>query len=285
MFVGNKDIATRKRMIKKGTGGAATKRTDNNKFDTMIAFCETLSCRRKAIMTYFGTTFQGDCGNCDNCMREAVGENVTAAARAVIGHVIETAGTEDTHALTASVVEEFRGMRRSAAKWAALVRQLIVNGLIEVRHSDMGRLHATPAGEAFLVEGSLVMPKTVGLTSAKFVRSGRAKSASAPRTARRPAAPRGEPAPYWEKPAAPRSRGRRSSGDSLLEALRAMRNAIAKEERQIEPFRVIHDNALKQMAELKPTTADEMLAIKGVGPVKLSRYCHRFISVIRQHAA
>ena len=66
---------------------------------------------------------------------------------------------------------------------------------------------------------------------------------------------------------------------NLLEALREARLAAAK---RVEPFKVFHDSTLREMAVCRPTTDEEFLAIKGVGPAKLKKYGERFMEVIRK---
>ncbi|MBY3432858.1 ATP-dependent DNA helicase RecQ [Rhizobium laguerreae] len=286
MFVGNKDINIRKRMIKKSSGGAASKRTDNNKLDTLIGLVESVYCRRRAIINYFGKEYVGDCGNCDNCGREAVGLDVCGEVSDVIGYLRDNPGVEDTHSLTVVARDRFATRRHPEARWASIVRQMIVNGLVEVRHSDCGRLHLTAEGKAFKGEKPFLVVKKVELTSAKFVKGTRSRSLTASKRPSAPRKPRASSAAYGEYAAAParRSRRKHSVGSPLLEALRAKRDMLAKEEGR-EPYFVIHDTALRQMAEVMPLTGAEMLAIKGVGEAKVASYAHHFIPLIRRHAA
>jgi ATP-dependent DNA helicase RecQ len=161
---------------------------------------------------------------------------------------------------------------------------MIVNGLVEVRHSDCGRLHLTAEGKAFTGYSPFLVVKKVALTSAKFAKSTRSRSLTVGKRASSPRKPRARAAggDYVAKPR--RSRRKANVGSPLLEALRAMRDKLAKEEGR-EPYFIIHDTALRQMAEVMPLTGDEMLTIKGVGQAKVASYAHRFIPVIRKHAA
>jgi ATP-dependent DNA helicase RecQ len=285
MFIGNKDINIRQRMIKKSSGGAASKRTDKNKLDTLVGLAETVYCRRRAIINYFGKEYIGDCGNCDNCNREAVGLDVRGEVLDVVGYLRDHSGVEDTHSLTEVVRARFAERRHPIARWSCIIRQMIVNGLVEVRHSDCGRLHLTEQGKAFTGERSFLVVKKVELTSSKFAKGARSRSAATTRRSA-PRKPRASKASYGEYTAKPTRRSRRSRdiGSPLLEALRTTRDKLAKEEGR-EPYFVIHDTALRQMAEIMPLTGAEMLTIKGVGEAKVASYAHHFIPVIRKHAA
>ncbi len=66
----------------------------------------------------------------------------------------------------------------------------------------------------------------------------------------------------------------------LFEKLRALRKAIADAE-HVPAYIVFSDAVLRAMAASTPTTEREMLAISGVGPVKLERYGGRFLELLR----
>jgi ATP-dependent DNA helicase RecQ len=282
MFVGNADINIRKRMIRKGKGGAALKRTENNKLDTLIGLAESVYCRRRAIMNYFGKTYVGDCGNCDNCGRTAGGIDVGAEVLDIVNHLRDRSGVEDTHGMTVVARENFTDYRHGEERWSCILRQMIVNGLVEVRHSDCGRLHLTDAGRSFTAGMPFLVVKKVELTSAKFAKGARPRKASAAKKPSSPRKARTASSGYAERPVR-RSRGM-PKGSPLLEALRSMRNQIARES-GMTSYRVIHDSALREMAVERPLTAEQLLEIKGVGEAKVASYGHRFIPVIRRFAA
>jgi ATP-dependent DNA helicase RecQ len=285
MFVGNQDINIRKRMIKKSKGGIALKRTENNKLDTLIGMVESVYCRRRSIMTYFGKQFEGDCGNCDNCHREAAGVDVCAEVLDIVDYLRTHSGVEDTHSMTVVARDRFAVRHLTEERWSLIVRQMIVNGLVEVRHSDCGRLHLTDEGKAFTGDNVFVVVKTVALTSAKFAKSARSRTLTVGKrssTPRKPRAARASGGDYVAKPRRSRSKG--NVGSPLLEELRAMRDKLAQDA-GCKPYIIIHDTALRQMSEDMPLTGDEMLSIKGVGQAKVASYAHRFIPVIRKHAA
>ncbi len=59
--------------------------------------------------------------------------------------------------------------------------------------------------------------------------------------------------------------------NNLYELLRQRRNEIAKEA-GIEPFMVLHNSVLVEIAEKQPTTAEKLAEIKGMGKKRLERY-------------
>ena len=69
--------------------------------------------------------------------------------------------------------------------------------------------------------------------------------------------------------------------DPLFEALRALRRRLA-DERGVPAYVVFSDATLLTMAADHPTTAAGLLAIPGVGPVKLERFGQAFLEVLRE---
>ena len=67
---------------------------------------------------------------------------------------------------------------------------------------------------------------------------------------------------------------------ALLERLRTLRGAIAKEQ-QVPAYVVFHDRTLAEIALRRPRTPAAFAGIRGVGPTKLERYGERFLAVVR----
>jgi len=66
----------------------------------------------------------------------------------------------------------------------------------------------------------------------------------------------------------------------LFERLRAVRRRLADAE-GVPAYIVFSDAVLREMARLQPRTRAELLAITGVGPVKLERYGEAFLEALR----
>jgi ATP-dependent DNA helicase RecQ len=65
----------------------------------------------------------------------------------------------------------------------------------------------------------------------------------------------------------------------VYEALRLWRLAEAKGQ-SIPPYVIFHDSVLRDIAEMRPTSLDELAQIKGVGASKLERYGRRVLGVL-----
>ena len=68
----------------------------------------------------------------------------------------------------------------------------------------------------------------------------------------------------------------------LFEALRELRREIAAE-RKVPPYVIFHDNTLREFARLRPASADQLLAVYGVGEKKAEDLGPRFLSAIASH--
>ena len=78
---------------------------------------------------------------------------------------------------------------------------------------------------------------------------------------------------------APRTAGLSAADAALFEELRAERMKIAKT-LGVPPYVLFPDTTLIAMANERPGSADEMLAISGVGQAKLERYGDALLEVI-----
>jgi ATP-dependent DNA helicase RecQ len=67
--------------------------------------------------------------------------------------------------------------------------------------------------------------------------------------------------------------------DPLFDRLRELRRTIA-DERGVPAYVIFNDATLLEMVRSRPTTPDGLLAVAGVGPVKLERYGEAFLEVL-----
>ena len=67
--------------------------------------------------------------------------------------------------------------------------------------------------------------------------------------------------------------------DERFEALRSWRNDLARS-RNIRPFRILSNRTLRAIVEGSPATQEELLAVRGMGPVKLMQYGEAILEVL-----
>ena len=135
--------------------------------------------------------------------------------------------------------------------WRSLLRQLMVQGYVEVDHEGYGALTLTDASRP-LLRGE------VGIKVREDT-----------------------------KTPAPRKKARSAPGDipaadqALWEALRECRRQLAVAQ-NVPPYVIFHDATLRHMLRERPTDPEALLEISGVGQAKLERYGERFLEVVRQ---
>jgi len=75
-----------------------------------------------------------------------------------------------------------------------------------------------------------------------------------------------------------------AGAQALFDELRALRKELA-DAAGVPAYVVFSDASLRAMAAARPTTEDELLAVSGVGPVKIERYGAIFLAAVRGRAA
>ena len=248
----------------------------------MLRYAESSECRMSALVRHFGdlADAQKACGICDFC-----------APAECVGQLFRPAGDRE-RAVALSVVEALRNGGRSTGKLHAevcphgeMTRDAFEEVLGAMARANFLRLanavfekdgksipyrkaSLTPDGEALeeIVPGDLLMKDAA--QAATKARKGRKKKAVAPakrKRSRKPAAvlPPAPPRPADRPKLAP---------DSLIEGkLRQWRLAEAKR-RGVPAFRIFSDQTLKAVAERRPATAAELLAIPGLGIGTVEKY-------------
>ena len=267
MAYGLQDVITLRQMVDGSEAGAERKRLEIRKLDGMLGYCELTTCRRQALLAYFGETLAEPCGNCDNCLDPPESWDATEAARKALSCVYRTGQRFGA----GYVVDVLRGkdderMRRfghhrlptfgagadlDARQWRSVVRQLVARGLLSVDIDGFGSLRLTAAAAGVLRGDAIVELRR----DARPARASRKKRAAA---------------------------GAASGPPGLFEALRARRLELAHSQ-GVPPYVIFHDATLAAMAEVRPQTLDEMETLSGVGAKKLERYGEIFLCVIREH--
>jgi ATP-dependent DNA helicase RecQ len=247
-------------------------RVELHKLDSMVGYADGLTCRRRALLGYFGEELGHDCGNCDICLDPPEAYDATEHARMALScvyrvgqsfgmaHVVDVLVGADSDKVRARGHERLStygiGAQISRDHWHSLLRQLIHRGYLTqdiARYSVLGlTAKARPLlrGEETLI---LAKPRT-----------------RVPTKKQRQAADRS-------------ARAAGLSGleidEALFEGLRALRKRLA-EEQGVPAYVVFSDATLAEMSARRPGTYAELLAVNGVGQTKIERYGDAFLEVI-----
>ncbi len=262
------DIELRRRQIAEKDMPQERKRVETQKLDDLVALCESARCRRVVLLGMFGEAAT-PCGHCDVCKggvrlidgridaQKAMSAVLRTSGRFFFGHLANILAGKDTDAVQRFSHDKLKtfgaGSDRSPADWRGILRQLLSAKLIGQDREDRDRLVITPEGERVLR----------GLDAFALREDVVAKAARRPR----------------KLASAP--------GDAdaeLLDALKALRSAIAKAQRQ-PAYVIFPDRTLIELARTKPQTLDDFAAVHGVGAAKLQKFAPAFLSVIKSQAS
>ncbi|MEX0758463.1 MAG: RecQ family ATP-dependent DNA helicase, partial [Tistlia sp.] len=68
MVYGLQDVIKLRQMMADSQGSEEHKRAEQQRLSAMLGLCEITSCRRQALLNYFGEPLAEPCGNCDTCL-------------------------------------------------------------------------------------------------------------------------------------------------------------------------------------------------------------------------
>ena len=251
--------------LRKFAEGTQTQEIQIAKLERMQQFAEALSCRRKALLNYFGEFITEDCGNCDICKNPPTYFDGTLIAQKICSAVVRL---QEKEAL-GLVIDVLRGSNNQqvfekgyqhiktfgAARdisWRDLqqyIIQLLNQGVLEIWFHQGGRLLLTSQAKQVLFAGKKIKLATLSKQQAK---TKEVKETSAVKT------------------------------KELFEKLRVLRAVYAKD-MGVPAYVIFSDASLKDMEQKKPTTMEGFSKISGVGKAKLEKYAAAFIKIIAKH--
>ena len=267
------DVAMQRPFLSRsGDSPEPQKRVEHQKLNALLGLCETTRCRRQVLLEYFGDTCQ-PCNNCDTCLvTPAVFDASIAAQKALscvhrtghrfgIAYLIDVLLGKDNPRIRQFGHDDIStygiGTEFNKAEWQSIFRQLVAHNLLVVDIIGHGGLSITGQGGLFLKEKPELLLREYKKPERKKVRE--------------------------RKPGNKTTQLGNETDQALFEQLRAKRFELAKT-LNIPPYVIFHDSTLLAMAAGKPANEQDMLAISGVGAVKMQRYGGDFLELIQVHA-
>jgi ATP-dependent DNA helicase RecQ len=264
------DVMTLRRLFEASDADEQHKRVELHKLNALLGLCETTDCRRRAMLRYFGEDMAEPCGNCDTCLTPVETWDASVAAQKAMSCIYRTGQRFGvTYLVDVLLGNDNERMRRfghdrvstfgigkdfSADRWKSVYRQLVAAGLVAVDIEGHGALKLTERSRAVLRgEESIHLRRDPD----------RKRTSSAQRAAR--AEPILDP-----------------EAQGLWERLKACRSALAKR-LKLPPYMIFGDVTLREMLTYRPRGADELLALSGVGEVKLERFGDEFLQALAEH--
>jgi ATP-dependent DNA helicase RecQ len=272
MTYGLNDVVIHRQMIEDSSAPIEQKRVEREKLDSMLAYCESASCRRVVLLNHFGEQAE-PCGNCDVCLDPPLVWDGTVAAQKALsaalrtgqrfgaGHLIDILrgkSTDKVRQFGHDRLPTFAvGAEMDDMGWRSVFRQLLAAGVLEADASAYGALKLTDSARPILKgEISLKLRRRVERPKGREVRS-RVASGSA------------SSAPANDSP--------------LFARLRSWRSEKAREQ-GVPAYVILHDRALHEIASLLPDSPQALLAVPGIGVAKARRYGDELLVLVSGRA-
>ena len=238
----------------------------------MVAYAETSMSRRKFILHYFGEEFDGVNGPGadmdDNARNPKPKKEAQKQVELLLKVILDTAqqyrfneivnilvGVKNALLVTRQVVEkEFFGIgsHETLSYWRALVRQLLVAGLIKKEIETYGVIKLTAKGEAFLASPySFFMTENHEYDQTQFTTSS--------------------------------SGGGAAVFDKKLHGLLMKERKRVAEQSGVPPYAVFQETSIEDMLLKYPITLEELKNIHGVGEGKAMKFGGSFVKLIEKY--
>ncbi len=239
----------------------------------VVAYAETSMSRRKFLLYYFGEAFDeknGEGWDMDDNTRHP---KPTKEARNEVKKLLQI--IRDTKQIYKSkevintligrvnaVLKSYKtdsqpffgsGKEHDEKFWMALIRQIMVNGLISKDIETYGVLKITPKGEAFLKEPvAFLMTEDHEYDDA------------------------------MDEAIITQSKTSNVADETLVAMLKDLRKKVAKR-LEVPPFVVFQDPSLEDMALKYPITIEELSGVHGVSEGKAKKYGKAFVELIEKY--
>jgi ATP-dependent DNA helicase RecQ len=226
-------------------------------------------CRHRSIVEYFGQSYERhECGACDWCLKELdrVADSVTVARKILscvarvkqtwgIGHVTDVLvgrATEKVVAAGHDALSTF-GLLKEESQSAirGYIEQLVGDGMLARDGEPYPVLRLTGAGTTLLRGGgTCVLYREIAPPARRRGRSALRDSFTTP------------------------------GSSDLFDKLREVRLRLARA-RGVPPYVIFHDTTLRDLAERRPKTVDDLHDVYGVGAKKAADFGDAFLDAIR----
>jgi ATP-dependent DNA helicase RecQ len=236
-----------------------------------VAFAESGVCRRKSLLHYFGEQWEDkNCGKCDNCLHPK--ELIESKTELVQLLKVITALNEQFVAdyvvqiITGSFTPQIGlyrheklsvfglGKEKDSLFWNSLIRQAMLEGVIEKDIEEYGLLKLTKKGNQFIKKPTsfkIVLNTVFEETNTEEDDDGASEPAG-------------------------------TTDDALFEMLKDLRQKEAKKI-GLPPFVIFLETSLQDMATLYPTDLSELERCQGVSKGKAMKYGKPFVSLIEKY--
>mgnify|MGYP000921610348 FL=1 len=274
MAYGLADVVQQRQLIESGDADDQARRNQLAHLGHMLELSETVECRRRYLLRYFGQDLAEPCGNCDVCLNPPKLWDATVPAQKLLSTVLRTynerrgrtfaAGQhiDVLRGVTSERVTQLRldelstwgiGADLSVAQWRGVVRHLLATGVLESQ-GEWGVLAPTDAAKPVLRGEQQVLMREEVVSRA----AGRSSS--------------------WKKNAIS---DLTDEQQETFERLRLWRLEEAREQ-GVPPYVVFGDATLRALSTHLPQSNEALLEISGIGQSKLERYGEAVLALLAE---
>jgi ATP-dependent DNA helicase RecQ len=266
------DVMQLRQWIAQSEGSEAFKQVQRGKLDALIGLAELPTCRRQALLAYFGETLPEPCGNCDNCIEPPETIDASVPAQKALSAVYRTGERFGVHYLVDLLLGKADdrairlghdklkvfglGLEFDAHGWRSLYRQLVAGGLLTGDEEGRGSLLLTERARPVLRGEAPFRMRRVSATDKQRRKERRERGARASAVA---------------------------AGDkALVAALRELRARLAADN-GVPPYVIFHDKTIAEIAVKRPAIPAALADIYGLGARKIARFGDDIIEAVTGH--
>ena len=263
------DYVNLQRFIDEGDATEQFKTVQRAKLERMWEFATASSCRTNLVLNYFGEYRNTECDHCDNCLNPPELFDGTKYVQMALSAVIRSGESANLNLL----IDVLRGSNRIEVRdsgldgiktfgvgreipfldWKHYVTQMINQGLISIDFTDRSKLKSTPLSMPVLKGESTIM-------LSKFIPNDKKPKVKVPKL----------------------SMDTDGADRDLLSKLKSWRLGLARSQ-GVPAYVIMTNKALEQIATALPQDNRELLAIDGIGRVKLMKYGDAVLEIVKQH--
>jgi ATP-dependent DNA helicase RecQ len=266
---GLQDLIQLRQWIAQSEGSDTYKQVQRQKLDALVGLCELPSCRRTALLAYFGERKSEPCGNCDNCIsppktmdgtvlaQKALSAAYRTGQRFGVTYLVEVLLGRANERIARAGHDKLAvfgvGKETDETTWKGVYRQLTAAGCLTGDDDGYGTLLLTDAARPIL-RGEEPFRLRIATQEARAKSKRQGKSSVAVTEGDRP----------------------------LFEALRALRLKLAGEAK-LPPYIICTDVTLAELAAVRPKDEAALHDITGLGNSKIARYGAALLAAITVH--
>lgn len=262
------DMLNLRKFIENSDAEPTFKKIQEEKLERMWQFASDHHCRTNFILNYFGEYREEGCQHCDNCLDPPEYFDGTTYAQMALSAAVRTKESATLQVIVDILkgtyspevkMKDYQNLKTFGVgrtltfnEWKDYLTQIINKGLLKIDYSQGSQLKLTPLSMPILKGDSKI-------DLAAFVpHSKKAK----------------KPVPKLVVDNA-------DINEALFEQLKSWRTQQAQANK-VPAYVILHDKALRQIAQLEPKTKEELLMVDGIGEKKLEKYGEEIMGMVEK---